>query len=86
MTITASNGMRHELTDILSQSVIVDGDSVRRLTPGEHLRCQGFPGDHLDGLGIPDSAKYKMIGNSMAVPVMQWIGERIDMVESLDPR
>lgn len=60
--------------------------TVRRLTPRECERLQGFPDDYTD---IPyrnkehasDGARYKALGNSMAVPVMRWIGERIQMVE-----
>ena len=61
---------------------------VRRLTPTECERLLGFP----DGWTkipykgkpaeeCPDGPRYKAIGNSMAVPVMRWIGERIDMFE-----
>lgn len=82
---------------------------VRRLTPRECERLQGFPDDYTripvrtykakpkgkhfkkypdlyeqlpDGrwvLFMPDGPRYKALGNSMAVPVMAWIGERIDM-------
>jgi DNA (cytosine-5)-methyltransferase 1 len=54
---------------------------VRRLTPIECERLQGFPDDYtlIDYKGKPaaDSPRYKALGNSMAVPVMRWIGERI---------
>lgn len=57
---------------------------VRRLTPVECERLQGFPDDHTliawrgkDAAECPDGPRYKAIGNSMAVPVMRWIGERI---------
>ncbi len=50
---------------------------VRRLTPLECTRLQGFPDDWLVGLGLYDSAKYRMLGNSVAVPVVQWIARRI---------
>ena len=51
---------------------------VRKLTPVECLRLQGFPDDWFkDVKGYSDSAAYKAIGNSMAVPCMRWIGERI---------
>lgn len=60
---------------------------VRRLTPTECARLQGFPDDYLDipyrGKPAADGPKYKALGNSMAVPVMRWIGERIAMVEKL---
>ena len=61
---------------------------VRRLTPVECERLQGFPDNWTRipwrGKGeedCPDSPRYKAIGNSMAVPVMRWIGERIAFVE-----
>jgi DNA (cytosine-5)-methyltransferase 1 len=64
--------------------------SVRRLTPTECERLQGFP----DGFtqipwrnkpaeNCPDGPRYKALGNSMAVPVMRWIGERIQAVEAI---
>ena len=60
-------------------------NSVRRLTPVEAERLQGFPDGHTDigwkGKKTPDSHRYKAMGNSMAVPVMRWIGERIQGVE-----
>lgn len=58
---------------------------VRRLTPRECERLMGFPDDYtaIEYRGKPasDSVRYKALGNSMAVPVMRWIGERIDAVE-----
>ncbi|HDW0515528.1 TPA: Dam family site-specific DNA-(adenine-N6)-methyltransferase [Enterobacter asburiae] len=58
--------------------------AVRRLTPVECERLQGFPDNHTligwrgkDTAECPDGPRYKAIGNSMAVPVMRWIGERI---------
>jgi DNA (cytosine-5)-methyltransferase 1 len=51
---------------------------VRRLTPTECERLQGFPDGYTDIPGASDSARYKALGNSMAVPVMRWIGERIE--------
>lgn len=60
--------------------------TVRRLTPRECERLQGFPDDYTDipyrnKEHAPDGSRYKALGNSMAVPVMRWIGERIRMVE-----
>lgn len=54
---------------------------VRRLTPKECLRLQGFPDDYLDIHGASDGSKYKACGNSMCVNVMRWIGEHIQAVE-----
>lgn len=52
--------------------------SVRRLTPIECERLQGFPDGWTDVLpATPDGPRYKALGNSMAVPVMAWIGRRI---------
>lgn len=54
---------------------------VRRLTPTECERLQGFPDGWTEIDGASDSARYKALGNSMAVPVMRWIGERIAAVD-----
>ena len=58
--------------------------AVRRLTPVECERLQGFPDGYTDiqpnGKQTPDGPRYKALGNSMAVPVMHWIGERINRV------
>jgi DNA (cytosine-5)-methyltransferase 1 len=63
---------------------------VRRLTPVECERLQGFPDNYTkipwrgkDADNCPDGPRYKALGNSMAVPVMQWIGKRIQMVDDL---
>ncbi|CZY64832.1 Dam family site-specific DNA-(adenine-N6)-methyltransferase [Enterobacter hormaechei] len=67
-----------------SADVVQYGMQVRRLTPVECERLQGFPDNHTligwrrkDTAECPDGPRYKAIGNSMAVPVMRWIGERI---------
>ena len=65
--------------------------AVRRLTPTECERLQGFP-DSFTQIpwrnkapeNCPDGPRYKAMGNSMAVPVMRWIGERIQMVEEIN--
>jgi DNA (cytosine-5)-methyltransferase 1 len=63
----------------------IQQSAVRRLTPRECERLQGFPDDYtLIQYRNKDAAagpRYKAMGNSMAVPVMQWIGKRIQMVE-----
>lgn len=65
------------------------GKAVRRLTPVESERLQGFPDGYTQipwrgkpAEYCPDGPRYKALGNSMAVPVMRCIGERIDMVET----
>lgn len=75
---------------------VMHGVAVRRLTPIECERLQGFPDNHTligwrgkDAAECPDGPRYKAIGNSMAVPVMRWIGERIAAalpVEAAAPR
>lgn len=55
--------------DLLSQ------DGVRRLTPRECERLQGFPDDWT--ANFSDSRRYRMIGNAVAVPVAEWLGHRI---------
>ena len=61
---------------------ISQGMAVRRLTPVECERLQGFPDNYTNIKdNCPDGPRYKALGNSMAVPVMRWIGSRIQMVE-----
>ena len=61
--------------------------TVRRLTPTECERLQGFPDGYTDikpkGKQTPDGPRYKALGNSMAVPVMAWIGERIALADAI---
>jgi site-specific DNA-cytosine methylase len=56
--------------------------AVRRLTPKECERLQGFPDGYTDirpkGKDTPDGLRYKALGNSWAVPVVAWIGKRIN--------
>lgn len=66
---------------------------IRRLTPLECERLQGFPDNHTripyrgkPAEECPDGPRYKAIGNSMAVPVMRWIGERIAMADKEEAR
>jgi DNA (cytosine-5)-methyltransferase 1 len=60
----------------------VSRSAVRRLTPKECARLQGFPDDYLSSVMIrskpmADGPQYKCLGNSWAVPVVRWIGKRI---------
>jgi DNA (cytosine-5)-methyltransferase 1 len=69
-----------------AQTFIAGNMAVRRLTPTECERLQGFS----DGWTMipwkkgmsPDGHRYKALGNSMAVPCMKWIGSRIQMIEN----
>ena len=71
--------------DNAAHASITNGMAVRRLTPIECERLQGFPDGYTDikpkGKDTPDGHRYKALGNSMAVPVMRWIGERINRQE-----
>jgi DNA (cytosine-5)-methyltransferase 1 len=61
------------------------GPAVRRLTPRECERLQGFPDDYTlvryNGKPMADGPRYRMLGNSMAVPVVRWIGDRLRRLE-----
>jgi DNA (cytosine-5)-methyltransferase 1 len=61
--------------------LLKSGMSVRRLTPTECERLQGFPDGYTKiNAKTADGPRYKALGNSMAVPVMAWIGQRIETV------
>jgi site-specific DNA-cytosine methylase len=92
-TLTASNNPSRspQSTEVTNQvaSVYAASMAVRRLTPIECERLQGFPDNHTmipwrkkPAEDCPDGPRYKAMGNSMAVPVMNWIGKRIQMVQS----
>lgn len=63
---------------------------VRRLTPVECERLQGFPDGYTAipyrGKQSADGPRYKALGNSFAVNVVGWIGQRIDMVDRIEGR
>ena len=67
---------------IKQSSHVLENFGVRRLTPTECERLQGFPDDWTNieyrGKPAPDTQRYKSLGNSMAVPVIEWIGRRIE--------
>lgn len=79
---------RRSVTDVMTGKMV-----VRRLTPKECERLQGFPDDWTKipyrgkaSDDCPDGPRCKAIGNSMAVPVMKWIGERIDLADKEELR
>jgi DNA (cytosine-5)-methyltransferase 1 len=90
-TLTASNNPSRspQSTEVTNQVAAIHAVSmaVRRLTPTECERLQGFPDNYTNikskGKATPDGPRYKALGNSMAVPVMAWIGQRIQKVEDL---
>jgi DNA (cytosine-5)-methyltransferase 1 len=67
------------------EGVVISPMAVRRLTPKECERLQGFPDGYTAvtyrGKPASDGPRYRALGNSMAVPVMAWMGQRIQMVE-----
>ncbi len=79
-----------------SRAMVADpaiGWRVRRFTTTECARLQGFPDDHTlipwrgrDATDCPDGPQYKAYGNSMAVAVMRWLGERIAAADAGLPR
>jgi DNA (cytosine-5)-methyltransferase 1 len=66
---------------------VAHGISVRRLTPVECERLMGLPDNYTlipyRGKPAADGPRYKALGNSFAVPVVRWIGERIQFVDSI---
>jgi DNA (cytosine-5)-methyltransferase 1 len=78
-TVTRNTGAGGETQN--PAFVVAATYAVRRLTPRECERLQGFPDDWTAipyrGKPAADGPRYKAIGNSMAVPVMAWIGQRI---------
>lgn len=86
--LAANPGMKQ--TTLVCTSDYASAPRVRRLTPLECERLQGFPDNHTripwkgkSAEECPDGPRYKAIGNSMAVPVMRWLGERIEAVDRL---
>jgi len=77
----------HPLAAGAHPPAIVQPMAVRRLTPVECERLQGFSDNYTDikskNKPTPDGPRYKALGNSMAVPVMAWIGQRIEQVEAI---
>ena len=92
-TVTAAYGMGGGHVPFLLEDghlALMSGKQnyIRRLTPLECERLQGFPDNYTQiywngkpAEQCPDSLRYKAIGNSMAVPVMRWIGERIKRIK-----
>jgi DNA (cytosine-5)-methyltransferase 1 len=74
-------------------TVAMSGMQVRRLTPVECEKLQGFLPNYTaiswrgkPASECPDGARYKALGNSMAVPCMRWIGERIETVNDMESK
>jgi len=85
-----SGGFSNSIDHAAAGYMAMQASAVRRLTPTECERLQGFPDNYTQipyrnktAESCPDGPRYKAMGNSMAVPVMRWIGERINMVNSI---
>ena len=81
---TGFGGRGVDADQICNGNCVIRYPNVRKLTPIECERLQGFPDNHTlipwrgkPAADCPDSPRYKAIGNSMAVPVMRWIGRKI---------
>jgi DNA (cytosine-5)-methyltransferase 1 len=83
-----SQTLSSSASDINHTGGTITNSRVRRLTPIECERLQGFPDDfsnipYRGKSESPDGPRYKALGNSMAVPVMAWIGKRIQEVQNI---
>jgi DNA (cytosine-5)-methyltransferase 1 len=77
-TLRANPGSGWRSNGTPVEAVAIQNMAVRKLTPVECERLQGFPDNYTNiKENCPDGPRYKALGNSMAVPVMKWIGERI---------
>ena len=86
----ASGGFSNSIDHAAAGYMAMQDMKVRRLTPKECERLQGFPDNftqipyrNKNAEQCPDGPRYKALGNSMAVPVMRWIGERIEKIEKI---
>lgn len=83
-TLRANRGSGWRSNGTPVEAVAIQNMAVRRLTEVECERLQGFPDNYTNiKENCPSGARYKALGNSMAVPVMRWIGERINNYERL---
>ena len=83
-TMLTIGGFSNSIDHAAGGYMAIKGSHVRRLTPTECERLQGFTDDYTLIPGkAEDGPRYKALGNSMAVPVMKWLGERINQVEAI---
>ena len=85
---TESARQHKDATDLVCQPPSTwDADCwnlIRRLTPLECERLQGYPDDWTDVPGASDSARYKALGNSVAIPCVEYLMQRVAMVITFD--
>ncbi len=86
-TLTTRTGNANDNYSVEQGHMIVTNGRPRWIMPIECERLQGFPDNYTlvqhRNKPAADSPRYKALGNSMAVPVMRWIGRRINMVEAM---
>lgn len=78
-------GISNTLSGVQKDNLVQDGLSIRRLTPRECERLQGFPDDFtrwgLNAKGekveISDTQRYKMLGNAVSVPIVRMVGQKL---------
>ena len=78
------HGVANTLTTVVEQATLTDDLRIRKLTPLECWRLQGFPDwafDCAKATGLSDSQLYKQAGNSVTVPVIRAIGEQMEFEE-----
>ena len=82
-----TNGGVSGALSVTHTEAITTLEGVRKITPREAERLQGFPDDYTlipyKGRMAPDAPRYKALGNTMSVNVMDWIGSQIDKVEKI---
>lgn len=71
--ITMRRRQRKDAVDLVCQKADVHAHLIRRLTPLECERLQGFPDGWTDIPGASDSARYKALGNSVAIPCVDFV-------------
>jgi len=76
----SDKGVAYTLDTSPNQAITTEG-FVRRLTPTECERLMGFPDGYTNIEGASDTARYKALGNSMAVNCIDWLGKKISWVE-----
>ena len=80
---TQSARQHKDATDLVCQSDAMHHCLIRRLTPMECERLQGFPDGWTDIAGASDSARYKALGNSVAIPCVTFVLRGIAAVLSM---
>ena len=78
--LTNNEELAPTLKHAYAEISIAQAQGIRRLTPTECERLQGFPDGWTDGQS--DSARYRQLGNAVAVPVVEWIAKRIVKAET----